>query len=130
MKEKNEGRKRGKRFKQLYKMFWMMSSHSRFIDDIRDSGDAGKNPNTQINLNKSSSAVSSYPLALFSSISLHKQFLTHTHLVYEHIVILIPKSDQPGQNPSSLDAYDVCFTDLSLSDQVSLLSSFLLVTET
>lgn len=41
-----------------------------------------------------------------------------------------PNSTNQAKNSSYPDAYDVSFTDLSLSDQVSLLSSFLLVTET
>lgn len=39
-------------------------------------------------------------------------------------------SANQAKDSSHPDAYDVSFTDLSLSDQVSLLSSFLLVTET
>lgn len=47
-----------------------------------------------------------------------------------HIFGHILRTDEPGQISSSPDAHDICFTDLLLSDQVSLLSSFLLVTET
>lgn len=50
---------------------------------------------------------------------------------YDWVTTTSSNSANQAKNSSSYpDAYDVSFTDLSLSDQVSLLSSFLLVTET
>lgn len=49
---------------------------------------------------------------------------------YDWVTTTSSNSANQAKNSSHPDAYDVSFTDLSLSDQVSLLSSFLLVTET
>lgn len=49
---------------------------------------------------------------------------------YDWVRATSSNSANQAKNTSHPDVYDVSFTDLSLSDQVSLLSSFLLVTET
>lgn len=82
-----------------------------------------------ISLDKSVSVVCFYHLLLKKNlIGLNKQCLIKPNIDGPSLKSF--HSFYQTRPKTSSNAYDVCFTDLSLSDQVSLVSSFLLVTET